>query len=87
MNKVVVRNLYICTTLWFQFGFWYCYKINYELLCRSVKCIFLRYPNVEHWYVSLYSVPRACERKGRGLNPLPLSLIFYKNFITFAKEI
>jgi len=28
MNKVVIRNLYICTTLWLQFGFWYCYKIR-----------------------------------------------------------
>jgi len=31
MNKVVVRNLYICTTLWFQFGFWYCHKIRWDI--------------------------------------------------------
>jgi len=27
MNKAVVRNLYFCTTLWFKFGFWYCYRV------------------------------------------------------------
>jgi len=31
MNKVVVRNLYICTTLWFQFGLWYCYEIRWDI--------------------------------------------------------
>ena len=31
------------------------YFCSYELLCRSVDCIFLRYPNLERWY-SLCSV-------------------------------
>ena len=37
----------------FQRAAWY--FCSYELLCRSVKCIFLRYPNLERWYC-LYSV-------------------------------
>jgi len=69
------------TPLFERLAWYFC---SYELLCRSVECIFLRYPNLERWYFSLYSVPRAYAR-GWGWNPL--SLIFYKNFITCAKEI
>ena len=43
------------------------YFCSYELLCRTVECIFLRYPNLGRWYLSLYSVPRAYARGGAGV--------------------